>query len=618
MNRTSLLAACLLLFLPSAGFAQTGANVLVVVNEASPDSARIAEHYARVRGVPADQVVRIKLDVADEIERPVFEAQIQSPIAAWLREHSAQDRILYIVLTKGVPLRIKGTLGRSGTIASVDSELTLLYRRMLGQAPAVSGLLDNPYFLGVVPVAQAKPFSHQVSDLYLVTRLDGFTVDDVVALIDRGAAPVREGRILLDQRSGLSDPVGNRWLKAAADRLTAMGLGARLVNEATEQVLSDEKNVLGYYSWGSNDPAIARRRFGFSFVPGAIAGMFVSSDGRTFTEPPASWTIGKWEDKATHFAGSPQSLAGDLIREGVTGVAGHVAEPYLDGTIRPDILFPAYVSGFNLAESFYLAMRYVSWQTVVVGDPLCAPFPRKVLQPSDIDKGLDPDTGLPALLSAQRLRMLVARGVKPEAAKATLRAEVLAVKGDKAGSQKALEEATTLDPKLVSAHLTLALRHEEAKAYDEAIERYRKVLAIDPNNVLALNNLAYGLAVHRGQAAGALEYAERAQRLTGGKSVEIADTLAWIQHLLGRDAEAVALLETIVKTAPAGSEYRLHLAEVYAALGKLTEAASELQEALRLSPDLEKRDDVVALRAKLKQANWLSSCAIGITPLKHV
>ena len=217
-----------------------------------------------------------------------------------------------------------------------------------------------------------------------------------------------------------------------------------------------------------------------------------------------------------------------------------------------------------------------------------------------------------------RLRMLVARGVKPEAAKATLRAEVLAVKGDKAGSQKALEEATTLDPKLVSAHLTLALRHEEAKAYDEAIERYRKVLAIDPNNVLALNNLAYGLAVHRGQAAGALEYAERAQRLTGGKSVEIADTLAWIQHLLGRDAEAVALLETIVKTAPAGSEYRLHLAEVYAALGKLTEAASELQEALRLSPDLEKRDDVVALRAKLKQANWLSSCAIGITPLKHV
>ena len=600
MNRTSLLVACLSLFLPTAAFAQSGANVLVVANEASADSGRIAEHYVRVRAVPADQVVRIKVDVADEVERSVFDTQIHSPIATWLRQHSAQDRILYIVLTKGIPLRIKGTSGRNGTVASVDSELTLLYRRLLGQTPAVAGLLDNPYYLGTLPVTQAKLFSHQVSDLYLVTRLDGFTVDDVLALIDRGAAPVRQGRILLDQRAGLSDPIGNRWLQAAADKLTAMGFGARLVNETTEQVLSDEKNVFGYYSWGSNDRAITRRRFGFGFVPGAIAGMFVSSDGRTFTEPPASWTIGKWDDKTTYYAGSPQSLTGDLIREGVTGVAGHVEEPYLDGTIRPDILFPAYVSGFNLAESFYLAMRYVSWQTVVVGDPLCAPFPRKALQPSDIDKGLDPDTGLPALLSAQRLRIMTARGVKPEAAKAALRAEALTVKGDKAGSQKALEEATTLDPRLVAAHMTLALRYEEAKQYNEALDRYRKILAVDPNNVVALNNLAYGLAVHRGQPDGALEYAERAQKLTGGKSVEIADTLAWIQHLLGRDAEALALLETIVKTAPAGAEYRLHVAVVYAAVGRLTEAASELQEALRLSPELEKRDEVAALRAKLK------------------
>ena len=240
----------------------------------------------------------------------------------------------------------------------------------------VAGQVDNPYFLGIVPVAQAKTFSHEVADLYLVTRLDGYTVDDVIGLIDRGAAPSREGRILLDQKAGLDDPVGNQWLKAAADRLATLGFSGRVVLETTEQVLSGENNVLGYYSWGSNDRAITRRRFGFGYVPGAIAGTFVSSDGRTFREPPASWTTGAWNDKSAYFAGSPQSLAGDLIREGVTGVAGHVGEPYLDGTARPDILFPAYVTGFNLAESFYLAIRYVSWQNVVVGDPLCAPFPR--------------------------------------------------------------------------------------------------------------------------------------------------------------------------------------------------------------------------------------------------
>jgi uncharacterized protein (TIGR03790 family) len=583
----------------SSAFAQSGANVLLVVNDASTDSGRIAEHYARVRSVPPDQVIRVKVDVADEIDRTVFNAQIQAPITTWLRQHAAQDRILYIVLTKGIPLRIKGSPGRDGTIASVDSELTLLYQRLVGHDPTVVGRLANPYFLGTTLVAQAKTFSHEAFDLYLVTRLDGYTVEDVTGLIDRGAAPVREGRILLDQMVAFDNPGGNEWLKAAADGLTKSGFGDRVVLDTSSQVLGGEKDVLGYYSWGSNDQAITIRRFGFGFVPGAIAGMYVSSDGRTFREPPAGWTIGKWTDRTTFFAGSPQSLAGDLIREGVTGIAAHVAEPFLDATIRPDILFPAYVSGFNLAESFYLAMRYLSWQTVVVGDPLCAPFPRNVLQPSDIDKGIDPATELPALFAARRLQALTTQGAKPEAAKAVLRGEARAAKGDTAGAQKALEEATAIDATLVGTHLLLANEYETQKEYDKAIERYRAVLAGNPNNVVALNNLAYALAVRKGQPAEAMPYAERAMTVTGGRSLEIADTLAWVQHLAGRDREAAQILERLVKAAPARAEYRLHAAVVFAAAGMLEAAAKELSEAVRLDPELEKSDEVKALRARL-------------------
>ncbi len=342
-----LLAVAALVSVPPA-FAQTGANVLLVVNEASTDSGRIAEHYARVRGVPPDQVLRLKAAVADEIDRADFNTLIQAPIANWLQRHSAQDRILYIVLTKGIPLRVKGTSGRDGTTASVDSELTLLYQRLTGRVPAIDGRVANPCFLGTTPITEAKPIGRESSDLYLVTRLDGYTVEDVIALIDRAAAPVREGRILLDQKAGPA-AAGNEWLASAADRLAKSGLAERVVLETTSRVLTGQTDVLGYYSWGSNDAAITMRHFGFGFVPGAIAGMYVSTDGRTFTEPPAAWTIGRWTDRATFFAGSPQSLAGDLIREGVTGVAAYVDEPYLDASIRPDILFPAYVSGFNLA-----------------------------------------------------------------------------------------------------------------------------------------------------------------------------------------------------------------------------------------------------------------------------
>jgi uncharacterized protein (TIGR03790 family) len=530
----------------------------------------------------------------------VFDAQIQAPIAAWLRQHAAQDRILYIVLTKGIPLRIKGTLGRDGTVASVDSELTLLYGRLVGRNPTAAGMLPNPYFLGSAPVPQARTFSHEMSDIYLVTRLDGYTVEDVMGLIDRGAAPAGEGRILLDQKVVFDDSGGNERLKAAADRLTKSGFGDRVVLETSSRVLSGEKNVLGYYSWGSNDPAITTRHFGFGFLAGAIAGMYVSTDARTFNEPPAAWTIGNWKDKTTFFAGSPQSLAGDLIREGVTGVAAHVEEPFLDATIRPDILFPAYLSGFNLAESFYLAMRYLSWQTVVVGDPLCAPFSRKVLQPSEIDKGIDPSTELPALFAARRLQVLTAQGTQPDAARAFLRAEARGAKGDTAGAQKALEEATALDAKLVAAHLMLASEYEAQQEYDKAIARYRAVLTVTPDSVIALNNLAYGLAVHKGQPIEAIGYAEGAMTLSGGRSPEIADTLAWVQHLLGRDREAAQILERLVRAAPARAEYRLHAAVVFAAAGRLEEAATELREAVRLDPELEKSDEVKALRLKLK------------------
>jgi uncharacterized protein (TIGR03790 family) len=79
----------------------------------------------------------------------------------------------------------------------------------------------------------------------------------------------------------------------------------------------------------------------------------------------------EWNNPSAWFANSPQSMLGDYILEGATGGSGHVYEPYLTMTPRPDLLFPAYFSGRNLAESYYLAIPSLSWQNIVVGDPLC-------------------------------------------------------------------------------------------------------------------------------------------------------------------------------------------------------------------------------------------------------
>jgi uncharacterized protein (TIGR03790 family) len=590
MRSSRLIAAlALALLVPAAARAQTADNVLLVVNDASPESVHVGQYYASKRGLADDHVVHLKVSADETIQRAKYEQLIEAPIAAAVAKNSLQDRILYIVLTKGIPLRVAGTGGTDGTVASVDSELTLLYRKMVGTSVPILGPVPNPLFLGEQALDKAKSITRFDTDIYLVTRLDGYTVQDVEQLIDRGLAPARDGRIVLDEKATLLDAGGDAWLDEAASRLRQTPFADQVMLETTRALAATTDPVLGYYSWGSNDPSNRLRHFGFHFVNGAIGGMFVSTDGRTFKEPPANWQPGP---------GSGQSLAGDLIRDGITGVSAYTDEPYLGGTVRPQILFPAYLAGFSLADAFYLAMPYLSWQTMVIGDPLCAPFQKHVLVPSEIAQGLDPDTDLPALFSKRRLAVLSSGGMNADALKIVLKAEAAQEKGDTQAVEPLLDKAVSLEPRLTAAELQLASLNENRGEYDKAIERYRKVLAVDTGNVIALNNLAYALAVRKHAPEEALPLAERARR--GSNLPVIADTLGWIHHLLGDDAAAAPLIEEAVRGAAGNAEIQLHAAFVHAALGDLARARVELAAAEKLDPSLAQRADVKALEARIK------------------
>ncbi|HUF48668.1 MAG TPA: TIGR03790 family protein [Vicinamibacterales bacterium] len=593
---TYALAAVLFLSGGATEAVQNGSNVLLVINSASPASVQIGEHYAAARNLPAENIIRLTAPTTETIERVDYLGTIQAPMARWLARHGLQDRIHYIVLTKGVPLRINGTAGRDGTTASVDSELTLLYRRMLGESPAILGREPNPWFLGERPVAEATRFSRAGSDLYLVTRLDGYTVDDVLALVDRGMSPSREGRIVLDQRATLRDAGGDRWLAEAASAIEAVGEGDRVIFESTRALGTTTDPVLGYYSWGSNDPANQLRGGGdLEFAPGALAGMFVSTDGRTFQEPPADWKPGPSNRPLGPFGSGSQSMAADFIRQGASGASAHVSEPYLDGTIRPQVLFPAYLRGFNLAESYYLAMPFLSWQTIVIGDPLVAPF-EDAPAPAP-EAGLDPETELPRLFSERRLATLDAGNLNVDAVKLTLRADVYLAREQQPEAEKLLAQAIELEPRLLGTALQLAGYHEGRGEHDQARARYKGLLDVDPDHAIALNNLAYSLAVHAGQPKDALPLAERAFRRS--PIATVADTLAWVHHLLGDHRAAKPLIERAAATAPNVAEIQLHAAFIHAALGELARARVELAAALKLDAALAERDDVKGLREKL-------------------
>ena len=122
-SRTLLIFAgvlCALAGLATAALAQDASSVLVVINDESSLSAQVGAQYIAARRIPASNVVRIRTVVSETVNRRRYEMEIERPIVMRIAEMAAQDRILYIVLTKDVPLRIEGTSGPRGSIASAD------------------------------------------------------------------------------------------------------------------------------------------------------------------------------------------------------------------------------------------------------------------------------------------------------------------------------------------------------------------------------------------------------------------------------------------------------------------------------------------------------------------
>lgn len=352
--RLTFLAICVF---PALLAAQPPDTVLVVVNQASPLSRRIGEYYSGQRRIPAVNICRLNATANEEISRPEFDEQVLQPVQKYLRAHNLTEKVLYIVTTDGVPLKIRGNTGLAGEAASVDSELTLLYSDMHGRAHSIPGGIANPFFGKV-----NAPFQHPGFPIYLVTRLAGFDFDDVKGIIDHAAEARNRGKFVIDLRASDQTP-GNRWLLDAARQLPRN----RLVLDTSNDVLTNQTDVIAYASWGSNDPARKTRHLGFHWLPGAIMTEYVSTNARTFARPPDNWNIGP----KSVFDGSGQTLTADYIHDGATGASGHVYEPFLQLTPRPNILLPAYFHGRNLAESYYLAIPTLSWMNVVVGDPLC-------------------------------------------------------------------------------------------------------------------------------------------------------------------------------------------------------------------------------------------------------
>lgn len=323
-------------------------NVLVVMNVNSPDSVSVGKYYASKRGIPAKLICKIDCPTDEQIKQEVFEKSIRDPIRKFMSDAGLKDRIDYIVLTKGIPIRAYNS--KSDEHWGVDSALTCLFSKQNAQ-------MENPYF------GERKRFSHKEYGMYLVTRLDGLTLADAKALVDRSmAAKPSKGLFLLDIDPGWDQSPGykivNDGMRRAELALKARGMRVEM-NATGDSVVRD--GLMGYYSWGGNDRKYTDEAFHkLRFLPGSIAETAMSTSAFTLT--------------SNRTLKGKRSYIVDMVAQGVTGVKGYVYEPYTDALCDAETLFDRYTSGYNLAESFYAASRYVHWRDIVLGDPLCAPY----------------------------------------------------------------------------------------------------------------------------------------------------------------------------------------------------------------------------------------------------
>jgi tetratricopeptide (TPR) repeat protein len=115
---------------------------------------------------------------------------------------------------------------------------------------------------------------------------------------------------------------------------------------------------------------------------------------------------------------------------------------------------------------------------------------------------------------------------------------------------------------------------EQEKHYDQAEQFFHKVLEIDPNNALALNNLGYMLADKTSRYPDALKFIRKAVDLDPLNGAYL-DSLGWVYFKLGQYESAEDNLRKAVERSSTDPTVHDHLGDLYEKTGRIRLAAAQ-------------------------------------------
>ena len=151
---------------------------------------------------------------------------------------------------------------------------------------------------------------------------------------------------------------------------------------------------------------------------------------------------------------------------------------------------------------------------------------------------------------------------------------VLQLAGKQAEATKLASGWIRDHPQDIAMRLYLAEAELRKKDYPAAVKGYKEVLSMQPENTLALNNLAWALGELKDPSA--LGYAEKAYGLAPANAA-IADTFGWMLVERGDTKRGVEILAKAAAAAPDVLAIRMHYAKALLKDGDKANARQELQ-----------------------------------------
>lgn len=104
--RLFLCLICGIASVPSARAELSASQVMIVANANSPDSLRVARHYAGRRGIPLQQIANLDLPFEESMSRKDYDRQLVVPLRRILHKAGLHRSIRVLVTVYGVPLRV--------------------------------------------------------------------------------------------------------------------------------------------------------------------------------------------------------------------------------------------------------------------------------------------------------------------------------------------------------------------------------------------------------------------------------------------------------------------------------------------------------------------------------